>query len=247
MNREVSIKPGDATPMDAGPAPVLTRRQLVIGGALLAAAGVGTAFKPRNRIQALGKAKLEDIVPKEFGGWRFETASGLVLPPADQLRDKIYSQLVTRVYSHERGGSVMALIAYSGSQDGTVQVHRPEVCYPASGYTLTTNAPHAVPLGNGVSVPARYIVAESAVRGEHMIYWTRIGGRFPTRWREQREAVMAENFAGNIPDGVLVRFSSAGSDRNASLLDRFAHDLYSAAGDRLRQVLVGGELAKVHL
>ena len=222
----------------------LTRRQTLIGGAFLAAATAGLALKPRRTENQLGTAKLEDLVPKQFAGWQFNTASGLVLPPADQLRDKIYSQLLTRVYVREGAAPVMLLIAYSGAQDGTLQVHRPEVCYPASGYRLTNVEAHTTMLAPGIAVPTREILAETDVRREQLIYWTRLGSHFPRTWSEQRTAVIAENFAGVIPDGVLVRMSSAGNGSLTPLLDTFARDLYRAVGPRMRQVLLGSTLGK---
>ena len=216
----------------------LGRRETLIGGAFLAAAAAGFALKPRQTENLLGAAKLDDLVPKAIGPWQFNTASGLVLPPADQLRDALYSQLLTRTYV-SGNAAAMLLIAYSGAQDGTVQVHRPEVCYPASGYRLTQQAPHAVSLAPGVTVPARAITAETEVRREQLIYWTRLGRHFPTRWIEQREAVTAENFAGMIPDGVLVRISSTGPGDQLPLLDGFARALFGVVGPRMRQVLLG--------
>lgn len=215
------------------------RRETLIGGAFLAAAIAGFALKPRRTENLLGTAKLDDLVPKAIGPWRFDSASGLVLPPADQLRDAIYSQLLTRTYVHGNMGSVMLLIAYSGAQDGTVQIHRPEVCYPASGYRLTRVAQHELSLAPGIAVPARAITAETEVRREQLIYWTRLGRHFPTRWIEQRTAVAAENFAGTIPDGVLVRVSSTGPGDQLPVLDGFARALLGAVGLRMRQVLLG--------
>lgn len=223
----------------------LSRRQTLIGGTFMAAAIAGLALKPRRTENLLGGAKLDDLVPRQIGPWRFDTASGLVLPPADQMRDSIYSQLLTRTYvrgggTRQGGGdSVMLLIAYSGAQDGTIQVHRPEVCYPASGYRLTRLEPHVVPLAPGVAVPSRAIVAETDVRREQLIYWTRLGGHFPTRWADQHLAVAAENFTGVIPDGVLVRVSSTAAGDQTALLDDFARDLFRAVGPRMRQVLLG--------
>ena len=217
----------------------LSRRQTLIGGAFLATAAAGLAFKPRQAENLLGVAKLEDLVPARIADWQFNTASGLVLPPADQLRDSIYSQLLTRTYVRAGSSPIMLLIAYSGAQDGTIQIHRPEVCYPASGYRLTLIKPHALPLGSGQSLPSREIVAETEQRREQLIYWTRIGSHFPTRWIEQRLAVTAENFAGIIPDGVLVRVSSVGEGDQLALLDDFARDLVRSIAPRMRQVLLG--------
>lgn len=218
-----------------------TRRQTLIGGAFLAAAAAGLMLKPRRTENQLGTGKLEDLVPKSFAGWQFDTASGLVLPPPDQLRDKLYSQLLTRSYTRD-GTSVMLLIAYSGAQDGTIQVHRPEVCYPASGYRLSQIDEHVVPLAPGVAVPGRFITAEAELRREQLIYWTRLGNHFPTSWANQRVAVVEENFAGTIPDGVLVRMSATRPGDNRALLDGFARDLYGAAGPHMRRVLVGSAL-----
>lgn len=217
----------------------LSRRQTLIGAGFLAAAATSLVLKPHRTQNLLGNGKLDDLVPKQIGGWQFNTASGLVLPPADQLRDKLYSQLLTRVYVRDGVPPVMLLIAYSGSQDGTLQVHRPEVCYPAAGYRLTEVAPHTLDLAPGVTLPSRVVVAETGVRREQLVYWTRQGSHFPTTWGEQRRAVIAENFAGIIPDGVLVRLSTTGDGVLTPLLDGFARDLYRVVGSRMRQVLLG--------
>lgn len=217
----------------------LSRRETMIGGAFLVAAAAGIALKPRQAENLLGAGKLDDMVPQRVGAWRFNTVSGLVLPPADQLRDSIYSQLLTRTYVREGASPVMLLIAYSGAQDGTIQIHRPEVCYPASGFTLTRNDPHQVVLASGAAVPARDIVAVTESRREQLVYWTRLGSHFPTRWIEQRLAVTAENFAGIVPDGVLVRISSTGDGDQFAALDNFARALVASVGPRMRQVLLG--------
>ncbi|QKS01995.1 EpsI family protein [Sphingomonas sp. CL5.1] len=220
---------------------------MLLGGALLATAAAGFALMPRRVEKLLGDAKLDKLVPENFAGWRYQAASGLVLPPADQLRDKIYSQFVTRAYTRADGAAVMLLIAYSGAQDGTIQVHRPEICYPASGYKLTQIAGHETPLAPGLTIPSRYIVAEADLRREQLIYWTRVGDYFPAKWSAQRLAVIKENFSGVIPDGVLVRMSAVGADDARGLLDSFARDLYAAVGPRLRQVLVGLDRAGMQL
>lgn len=217
----------------------MSRRQTLIGAGFIAAAVAGLALKPRVAENLLGTAKLDDLVPRQFAGWQFNTASGLVLPPADQLRDKIYSQLLTRTYVAEGRPPVMLLIAYSGAQDGSIQIHRPEICYPASGYRLMRVEPHAVPLAPDMAVPGRAITAQTDTRREQLIYWTRLGSHFPTRWSAQRLAVTAENFAGIIPDGVLVRISTTAGGDQLPLLDGFARAMFGVVGPRMRQVLLG--------
>ena len=227
------------TPPAAGARFLRSRRDILVGGALLAAAGTAFARKPRLNSSALGDAKLESIIPNRFEGWKFETTSGLVLPPQDQLSDTIYSQILSRVYSREDDSSVMLLIAYSSAQDGVIQVHRPEVCYPASGFRLVENRPYTVSLAANRQIPTRFIVAESPVRREQMVYWTRIGHHFPARWLDQRIAVAEENLAGIIPDGVLVRVSALADGDARPLLNDFLSALFRSVPDRMKRVLVG--------
>ncbi len=217
----------------------ISRRQVAAGVTLLAAAGAAYALTPRTVLRTLGTAKLDQLVPHTFAGWRFEANSGLVLPPADQLRDRIYSELLTRVYRHADGNVMMLLIAYAGTQDGSIQVHRPEVCYPASGFRLTDIEDHDVKLAPGVDVPSRYIVAETELRSEKMIYWTRLGHLFPRKWSAQRLAVMEENLKGIVPDGVLVRISTLVQGDARPGLDRFASAMFGAVGAQMKSVLVG--------
>ncbi|MDB5581807.1 MAG: methanolan biosynthesis EpsI [Bradyrhizobium sp.] len=230
----------DTPDVTASPPKLLgTRRELLIGAGCLLASGTALAMKPRHQIEFLGSAKIEDLVPKQFAGWRYVASSGLVLPPQDQLQDILYSQLLTRTYANADGVEMMLLIAYNASQDGVVQVHRPEVCYPASGYHLSKIAEHVIRLTPGVDIPSRYIVAETGLRREEIIYWTRLGNAFPRRWSDQRWAVFTQNLHGDIPDGLLVRISSATPDIGSAPLDAFARDFYAGVGARMRQVLVG--------
>jgi len=222
------------------PRPLVGRRELRLGGILAAAAGTAVVFDPRQHTSYLGDAKLSDLVPETIGSWRYVASSGLVLPPKDQLRDTIYSQLLTRVYERDENSSVMLLIAYSGSQDGVIQVHRPETCYPASGYRLIQNDAHEVPLPSPHRPQGRFIVADNNIRHEQLIYWTRLGRYFPTRWAEQRLAVARENFAGHIPDGVLVRVSTIVNGDGLAMLDDFSRALFQVVPQRMKNVLVGG-------
>jgi EpsI family protein len=231
-----------AVPLSGGEEPsslALGRREMLLGGLMLAGAGTALWATPRRYQSMLGRAKVEDLVPKSFDGWRMDSTSGLVLPPADQLSDQVYKDMVTRTYVRPGSPPVMLLVAYGGSQGGVIQVHRPEVCYPAGGYRLTRLEPHVTEVARGVDLPSTYILAESDTRTEQIVYWTRMGSLFPRTWREQRVAVLRENLAGIIPDGVLVRLSTLAPGPVEGLLDGFAAALYRAGGPRLRGVMAG--------
>lgn len=229
------------TKITAGPASASgSRREILIGGICLLTAATAFARLPRHHIANLGSGKLEDLIPNRFAGWEFASASGLVLPPQDQLRDQVYSQLLTRTYTMQGGLEIMLLVAYNAGQDGVVQIHRPEVCYPASGFQLTENKEHSTRLSPIRSVPSRCIVAENSIRKEKIIYWTRVGKYFPRKWSEQRLAVFEQNLQGSIPDGLLIRISSINENIATVDLDNFAANLYKNVGKTMQTVL-GGE------
>lgn len=217
----------------------MDRRRFLIGGTLLATAGAAWALEPRGRIDVLGKRKLEDILPHQIGPWRFFSKSGLVVPPSDQLSEQLYSQLLTRVYVAPDTPPVMILVAQSASQTGVLQVHRPEVCYPAGGYQLSEQASVDLPIAAD-PLRATAFTATAGSRIEHLIYWTRVGSEMPLTWAEQRLAVARANIGGKLPDAVLVRISTLSLDRNPSieLLRRFGTALVSGLPAAAREVLV---------
>jgi len=86
-----------------------SRRDLLVGGAAVLAAGTAYARMPRRPIMMIGKDQLEHLVPLRVGGWSYETASGLVLPPPDQLARLIYDQQVTRAYTSPDEPPVMLI------------------------------------------------------------------------------------------------------------------------------------------
>ena len=219
--------------------PVMDRRKLLLGLLFCSAAGVAVWRTPRKHIDLLGRQKLDDLVPKNIASWKFVAASGLVIPPEDQLSRLLYSQLLTRVYSDGVNPPVMLLIAQSGSQTGVLQVHRPETCYTAGGFTITRLAPHRIPLGHAV-LQANLMDATAEGTTEHVLYWTRVGDRVPASWREQKIAVAEQNLQGLVPDAILGRISTVTNDPSAAsaTLDAFARALIGSIPPERRSVFI---------
>jgi EpsI family protein len=218
-----------------------SRRDLLVGGAALAAAGVAVARMPHAPMLLIGKDQLDKIVPLHIGDWSYETASGLVLPPPDQLARLLYDQQLTRTYSSPTQLPVMLLMAYGSSQGGMLQIHRPEICYPASGFQLTETRVTSVPLDPRRSVASRSFVAHSDTRNEQVLYWTRIGDDLPTSWTAQRIAVVRSNLAGRIPDGLLVRVSVVADDieRSQQTLKLFVRQMLAEMPLATQRMLIG--------
>ena len=125
----------------------------------------------------LEHAKMADIVPLTFGVWSAANNANLLTPDTTgKLAAQLYSELVSRIYANElTGHEVMMLIAYGDTQSDLLQLHRPESCYPAVGYSLKLTAPAVIPLGGAAVIPARKVVAVKGERQENIVYWTRLG------------------------------------------------------------------------
>lgn len=216
------------------------RRDVLMGGAMALAAGVAYTRMPHAHAPLIPADRLNAAVPLRFGGWSYESASGLVLPPPDQLAKLLYDTQVTRTYASDIDLPVMLLMAYGSTQSGALQIHRPEICYPASGFRLSRTNEASLPIGGGHALPVRRFSAASDTRAEQVLYWTRIGRDLPVSWAAQRWAVVRSNLRGEIPDGLLVRLSVMTRDEagGQAVLQRFAASLLAAVTPAARRMLI---------
>jgi EpsI family protein len=219
--------------------PQTDRRKFLLGLLFCSAAAVAAARRPTERLDYLGREKLDELVPKTIGQWNFVAASGLVVPPEDPLSKSLYSQVLTRVYSDGRNAPIMLLLAQNGSQTGFLQVHRPEICYTAGGYQISALARHPIQLGSSVLI-ANSIDASAGGPAEHVVYWTRIGNMIPTSWQAQKMAVAEQNLKGIIPDAILVRVSCVSEDGDAARaqIDNFIRTMLQSIPANRRDVFI---------
>jgi EpsI family protein len=225
---------------------MINRRALFAGVACVGAAVLARQLKPHHYVSLLKSAKLDDLVPRTFGAWvSEEVGDPLALNGPGTLSSKLYNQLVTRAYTDGAGRQVLMLMAHGERQSDELQLHRPEVCYPAFGYALLRNEPTQLRLGGDVTLPARRLLAKSPSHEESVVYWSRLGEFFPIDASEQRTDRFKNAVAGLIPDGILCRFSTGdGSPQAWGGLEQFVHDLLAATGPDGRRVLIGTERAQ---
>ena len=231
--------PETSQTLDAGKA-ILSRRSFMIGAVLAAASGVAFARKPMQIYPAVNKDSFRGWVPKQVGPWKMDAASGVVLPPQDDLSDRLYDNLVTRVYLSPKRPAIMLLLAYNNIQDGVLQVHRPEICYPVGGFELSNAQQGAIKIGPK-PVPANFFTATGSGRIEQVGYFTRVGSSFPRAWSEQRLSVIRANLAQEIPDAMMMRVSLLGLDQEPAkvILSEFCNQFYSNSDTRLQRLLIG--------
>jgi EpsI family protein len=226
---------------------MMNRRALFAGVACVGAALLARQLKPHHYVSLLQSAKLDELIPRSFGAWTSEDIGDpLALNGPGTLSSKLYNQLVTRAYTDGPGGhQVLMLLAHGERQSDELQLHRPEVCYPAFGYALLRNEPMQLRLADDVTVPARRLVAKSPSHEESVVYWSRLGEFFPIDASEQRKDRFKNAVAGLIPDGILCRFSTADeSAKGWTGLEEFVHDLITATKPAGQRVLVGSDRAR---
>ena len=245
MSVEGKIIPSPDESADASVTPSrLTRRHLLMGGALLAVSGLAFARTPKARYPKLSDRRFEDLFPKSFGDWKTLPVSELVLPPESELANKMYEHILTRSYVNKAGVVIMFLAAYNSVQLNNVQLHRPEVCYYASGFSIDMSKPLDISLGANHVVAARAVRATQGSRVENIVYWTRIGEEMPQSWAAQRVSMTKANLEGYLADGLLLRMSviNPNSDLATAQMEGFVKDMLSHSGAETRRLLVGNSV-----
>lgn len=173
-------------------------------------------LKPSKKMSVDGnKTQYNALIPNTFAGWRVDTSNqvALVDPEVKDAVASVYSQVVSRTYINGHGDRVMLTIAYGGDQEEVMQVHKPEVCYTAQGFTVNKNGIVPIDTDKG-TVHALQLIAKQAGRVEPVTYWITIGNSIALNglaWRWER---IKYGLTGTLPDGLLFRVSSIGSDVN---------------------------------
>jgi EpsI family protein len=212
----------------------------------VAAVAAAYGLTPKHRMSLLGSDKLDDIIPRAFGDWSSTDMNDEVAPKEEgSLASRLYGQTVGRMYSNARTREeIMLLVAWGDAQTNALQVHRPEVCYPAFGFDIVSSEAQRLPLLGTTALPLRRLTVRRAERIEQIVYWTRLGEYLPQTVQEQRVDRMRNAIAGLVPDGVLARFSRmtpSVSDPATTLLG-FIPTMLAAVPATKRKALVGTEL-----
>lgn len=214
--------------------------------ALMLGAAIGAvALKPAPAPRSAGPAfQLKQIVPMAFGDWKTIPHGGaqLVNPQTQELLDKLYSQLLTRVYVDDKGYRIMLTMAYGDDQRGGLQAHMPDVCYPAQGFNVLSREWVDLHTQFGV-VPARRLNTAMGARVEPITYWFNFGNQVlasDSPW-EKRIVEIRFGLTGQVPNGILVRVSSIDRDTQAAYeeQERFIQEMLAAMTPIDRQRLAG--------
>lgn len=219
------------------------KRNIAIGAALVVAFSLSVVMTPRKLVADAGpKIDLETMIPKQFGEWAIDEAVMTVIasPEVQAKLDLIYNQTLSRTYVNSRGERVMLAIAYGGDQSDSMQVHKPEVCYPAQGLSIIKQQDGLLKIAHG-TIPVRRLVAQQGRRYEPITYWIRMGDTVAVDSVQQKLTKLAYAISGEIPDGLLFRISSVGSPEmeGFNLQGSFVNDLLHVLSSADQRFIVG--------
>lgn len=219
------------------------RQALILAGTMGSVAALAAfARPPRPDADARAALSLDTLFPRAFGDWRIDPLSRAFVRPADRQGKlyQIYDQVLERTFVDGAGQRIMLSVAFGSEQSSSLQMHRPEVCYRAAGYTIRAVQPGTLKVAGRV-LHAMRVDAALPGRPEPITYWTLLGGAVVHDAASARRRRLQAVLRHELLDGLLVRVSSIDDDRVRAhaLQDRFADELVAAIAPADRPKVVG--------
>lgn len=215
----------------------------ILLGLMILSAGAAFALKPTQLVANLSApVDLNLLVPRKIGDWVEEIDVPVLVADPQQaaMLNKIYSQTLSRSYKHPNGNRIMLSIAYGSDQRDAMQVHKPEVCYPAQGFVLKETNRGVLQAGNRV-IPVVRVDAVQGIRNEPITYWTTVGDQVVHNGVNKKLLEIRFGLTGKIPDGMLIRISSIDDDSTRAYLvhQQFADDFLRSSTPEGQKRLFG--------
>ena len=210
---------------------------------MLIASSLALALRPTEKIADSGPSvNLDVMIPHAFDEWREEQRNSvqMVDPQQQETIDKIYTQTLSRTYINSDGYRIMLAVAYGDDQRDSMQIHYPEVCYPAQGFLLKDKQKGDLATENGL-IPVIRILTNLGQRDEPVTYWTIVGNTVFQGGLQKKLAEMRYGLSGKIPDGMLIRISSIDPDAEAAfkIQAQFVNQMLKALPPEYRQKING--------
>ncbi len=181
---------------------------------------------------------LEKNIPYVFGTWYAvdDEQAQIIEPERAAVINYLYSQTLSRTFVNKKTGMrVMLSLAYGKVQSDGKEVHKPEVCYPAQGFTIDQLSKVTLDVGHEPQhIRATQLIAKLGSRIEPVVYWTTLGTYSYNSRMQKKQLELNYALQNLIPDGLLFRVSMI--DQNTieanSILYQFINDLYSSISEQ---------------
>ena len=221
----------------------MSLKQVVLLIMMLISAYLGTALRPNIMLaDERQPIDLNAMVPRSFGGWHEEVnmQGQVVNPQQEYMLNKLYSQTLSRTYVDGHGYRIMLSIAYGKDQSPSLQMHQPDFCYPAQGFTIISKQRVVLDL-LGKPISATHMYANLEQRFEPITYWTLVGDYVFSGGINKRLYELRYRLRKRVPDGILVRVSSIEKDTAEAytIQNKFAIAMLAAMSSETRQHFIG--------
>jgi EpsI family protein len=220
------------------------RKAMLFLVASAATAGAAVAMVPRQGMkEPTISVPLETLFPSSFASWKIDP-NVLPLEASAEIRKVVaetYDQTLSRTYVNSQGYSVMLSVAYGGRRNQGMDIHRPEVCYPAQGLALRRDTQQVKLQVGNAELPVKRLVAGTGNRNEPISYWLVVGNSLASFGYGHRLALLKYGLTGHVPDGMLVRVSSIDDDVSHAFVqqDIFLDEILSAMTPEFRRRILG--------
>lgn len=186
---------------------------------MLVSASLAVALRPTISLASLRPPlDLGALIPTAFDDWRQlgDTSAQIINPQLLRKLDMAYSQTLSRTYINSHGYRIMLSLAYGKTQRGDLQLHHPELCYPAQGFEILSNQTGQLNTPFGALPVRRLSTQQSRARQEPVTYWATIGEKVVLGSVQRKVAEMQYGLRGQVADGLLFRVSSIDPNTNAA-------------------------------
>ena len=210
----------------------------------LAAGTAALAIVPREGVEEMTEARpIDSLFPVAFGAWRVDPSVIPVEAPAEVRKTiaETYDQTLSRTYVNAQGYRIMLSVAYGGRRNQGMDLHRPEICYPAQGFALRRETRDTNIEFERQPLRLKQLVAGSGSRNEPISYWLVVGRSVASFGYGHRIALLKYGLTGRVPDGLLVRVSSIDDDEQRAFdqQEGFLHDMLAALAPDFRRRVLG--------
>jgi EpsI family protein len=220
------------------------RKAVVFLAATLAASAAAVAMVPHAGVDEMTDARpLDTLFPATFGQWHVDPSVIPIEPPAEVRKSvaETYDQTLSRTYVNSRGYRIMLSVAYGGRRNQGMDLHRPEICYPAQGFAVRRETRETTFEFEHQPLQVKRLVAGTGGRNEPISYWLVIGRSVASFGYGHRLALLKYGLTGHVPDGLLVRVSSIDDDEPQAFeqQDAFLRDMLGALAPEFRRRILG--------
>lgn len=177
-------------------------KRLIILAVLLMATFGGVVEATRG--QATRKRQPDfSKVPYELGEWEGSDASFDPVYGTDPADASLY-----RLYRRAPQPPIIVYVGFYGNLAAIMEVHTPELCYPAQGWMIRSTGRTSGGVFHGKPIAAQEILTEKDSSKRLVMWWYNAGSRpFESRLRYVYAMWAMSMFTGRT-DGSIVRFET---------------------------------------